>query len=216
MPQVRHCCDSVVPANAARLFRRHAEILDRPPVVKLLRRFAGSPILEIGAGCLRNALYLQAKGFRITVVEVEGIADRFRVQYRHFVAHGGELVRNLPGDSRYPLAVATFVFETICRPRQRLDLLRRVHECLTPGGILIASTRGPADLVTARASGKPCSDGFLTPNLTFARSFTRDQFRNFLRSGRFSRVDFLHKTSTKAPEYLHALAWKSSPDLETP
>jgi len=62
-------------------------------------------------------------------------------------------------------------------------------------------SRGPADLVTAGASGKPCSDGFFTPNRTFSRSFTRDEFHDLLRNGGFTRVDFLHKTSTSAPEY---------------
>lgn len=209
MPKPQHCCENVVPVNAARHFSRHAEILDRPAVVELLDRFAGRRVLEIGAGCLRNALFLQDKGYPVTVLEAKGISDRFPKQYERFLSSGGKLIYSLPSNLRFPIALATFVFETICRPEQRVALLNRVKHCLVTNGALLISIRGPADLITAQASGKPCSDGFLTPNRSFSRAFTRDQLARLLRSGGFYRIDFLHKAGTKAPEYLHAMAWKN-------
>jgi SAM-dependent methyltransferase len=205
----RRCCSTVIPINAARLFSHHAEILDRLPVSRLLENSAGSRLLEVGAGCLRNARYLQKLGFLVTVFEVEGIVTRFATQYQQFMASGGKVVYSLPVDSRYAIALATFVFETICRPTQRLALLKRIRQALTRDGVLIVSTRGPADIVTAQVSGVRCSDGFLTPNKTFSRAFTRAQLDRLLRSAGFSRIEFLHKPGTKAPEYLHAMAWRS-------
>lgn len=209
MPEPQHCCEQVVPVNAARHFPRHAEILNRHHVVNLLDRFVGRRILEIGAGCLRNALFLQDKGYSVTVLEAKGISDRFPDQYERFLSAGGTLIYSLPANLRFPIALATFVFETICKPEQRVALLSRVKHCLAVNGALVISIRGPADLITAQASGKPCSDGFLTPNRTFSRSFTRVQLTRLLNAGGFSRIEFLHKAGTKAPEYLHAIAWKN-------
>lgn len=214
MPKSQHCCETVVPVNAARSFSRHGEILDRRVVVELLERFKGRRVLEVGAGGLRNALYLQGKGYRVTVLEAKGISDRFPDKYERFLSAGGRLVYSLPANAKFPIALATFVFETICRPEQRIALVSRIKECLLTNGALLISIRGPADLVTAHASGKPCSDGFVTPNRSFSRSFTRDQLARLLQSGGFSRVEFLHKPDTKAPEYLHAIAWKDATSKE--
>ena len=76
------CCKKVKPENAARLFRNPASILLNGSVVEMLS--TERTILEIGAGCLRNALYLVGKGHRVTVVEVPGMQLRFPEQYRRF------------------------------------------------------------------------------------------------------------------------------------
>jgi len=76
------------------------------------------------------------------------------------------------------------------------------------GGFLNLSVRGPADLLTAKNRGRPCFDGYLTPNRTFARSYTRPQMERFLRACGFRRLQFLHKEETEAPKLLHVVAWK--------
>jgi hypothetical protein len=101
------------------------------------------------------------------------------------------------------------VIETICKPSERLDLLSRARHALRGGGFLIISTRGPADVVTARAEGLRCSDGYITPNKSFARSFTRDQLRGLLIAAGFVDIEFLHKQSSRTPELLHAVAYRS-------
>lgn len=186
---------------------RHAEVLDRARIKQILTEIEGGHILEVGAGCLRNALFLQLEGFRVTVVEMPGIEARFPVQYRKFRRAGGQVFFSFERAIPCDMALATFVFETVCRPAIRLELLRKISAGLRQGNALVTSTRGPADLVTATASGERCSDGFITPTRTFSRSFTRQQFFNFLRSGDFSTVEFLHGPKTRSPEYLHAVAW---------
>ncbi len=196
------------PINAARPFRRHAEVLDRARVREILKELRGGHVIEVGAGALRNALFLQRQGFRVTVVEVPGIEQRFPDQYQAFRRAGGRVWFTFDTQIVFDIAIATFVFETVCSPIERIALLHKIRAVLKKAAPLVTSTRGPADLVTATASGTPCSDGFLTPTRTFSRSFTRKQFSALLRLGGFPKVDFLHAATTKAPEYLHAIAWR--------
>jgi len=206
-----NCCSSVLPENAARPFTNPAPIILKKRVQELLTSCNRGYALEIGAGCLRNSIYLLSAGFRVTAVDVPAIEQRFPKQYGQFRSQGGRvLLTKLTERGRYHLAVCTFVIETICRPSERLDLLTRTRDALRGPGFLVISTRGPADVVTARADGVRCSDGYITPNKSFARSFTRDQLRSLLLAAGFVDVEFLHKQGSKAPELLHAVARRST------
>jgi hypothetical protein len=85
-------------------------------------------------------------------------------------------------------------------------LLRRVRSTLAPAGVLVLAARGVADVVTAHASGERCSDGYVTPQRTFIRAYTRDQLSQALRNAGFRSIVFLHADTTTAPEYLYAMA----------
>ena len=199
------CCKKVRPENAARMFRNPAPVLSIGAVRDLL---SGPPktILEVGAGCLRNALFLLRAGHRVSVLEVPRMAERFPEQYDEFARGGGRIVKNFAGSPRFEIVLITFVVETICEPKERVELLRSVCLQLRQGGTLILSARGPRDLLTAQNTGIPCRDGYLTPNLSFARSYTRAQMGRLLRAAGFSESKFLHKDSSKEPEYLHVIA----------
>jgi hypothetical protein len=71
------CCDRSRLENSARYFPNPAPILTKPRIRQLLAAYAGARVLELGAGCLRNALFLQRQGFRVSVVEVRGLEARF-------------------------------------------------------------------------------------------------------------------------------------------
>jgi hypothetical protein len=164
--------------------------------------------MEVGAGCLRNALYLVNKGHWVTVLEVPQMKERFPEQYEEFSEHGGAFVQRWSRRSKYDIVILTFVIETICNPTVRAALLQGVYEHLSSRGSLVLSARGPRDLLTAQNKGVRCGDGFRTPNLSFARSYTRVQMERLLKSVGFATLQFLHKESTKEPEYLHVLARK--------
>jgi len=199
----------VIPQNAARKFSNPAPILQKPRVRQLLEKHANAKGIEVGAGCLRNSSYLLSKGFKITAVDLPGIKDRFPEQYERFLRRGGTVVLGkLPRNRHFDFGVCTFAIETVCEPTARLRLLKSVAASLGKEGFLILSTRGPADVVTAHARGVRCSDGFLTPHRTFVRSFNALQLTRLLRSAGFARIEFLHKPGIKAPELLHAIAFK--------
>ena len=172
----------------------------------MLDRSDAGRVLEIGGGCLRNALYLQKLGFRVSVLEVTGMRERFPAEYDRFGRSGGALLHTLEHRQTFDLAVATFVIETICDPAMRRQIVSRVRHLLKPGGCLVLSVRGPSDLVTAHNKGVRCSDGYITPSFTFSRSYTRSQLRRFLGQCGFHHLVFLHKKTTREPELLHVLA----------
>jgi hypothetical protein len=208
-PPMIACCKQVIPQNAARMFANPAPVLNKPRVRELLADRVRRKGIEIGAGCLRNSLFLQSQGFTITAVDLPGIEARFPKQYHRFRQRGGTVsLGKLPQNGHFDFAVCTFVIETICEPNVRLRVLRHVVNKLASDGFLIFSTRGPADVVTAHASGTKCSDGFVTPQRTFVRPYTRPQLIRLLRSAGFGEIEFLHKPAIKAPELLHGIAFK--------
>lgn len=200
------CCKKVRPENAARMFRHPAPILSIRTVANLLAGPSPRVILEVGAGCLRNALFLLGAGHRVSVLEVPRMAERFPEQYNEFARAGGKTLKNFAGAPRFEIALLTFVVETICEPKERIELLHAVRSHLKPDGTLVLSARGPRDLLTAQNKGVRCRDGYLTPNFSFARSYTRAQMERLLRAAGFSELQFLHKDSSKEPEYLHVIA----------
>jgi SAM-dependent methyltransferase len=163
-------------------------------------------ILEIGAGCLRNSIFLRAAGHPVTVLEIKGVEDRFADQYVAFRRAGGRVIEMLPRNQPFDVVLATFVIETICDPGLRRRLIKGARRCLRPEGHLIMSVRGPSDLHTADNSGVRCSDGYITPNLTFSRAFPRRQLQNFLKTCGFNGCQFLHRSASNAPELLHVVA----------
>lgn len=202
------CCQDLRPENAARRFSSPAPLLRKAAVKQILSDHAGAKILEVGGGCLRNARYLLRLGFEVSVLELPRIETRFPAEYARFRRAGGDVLFSFPTSTKFDLVVATFVIETICDRRKRSDLVRQIFENLTDGGCFLGSYRGPDDIVTAHARGVPCGDGFVTPQRTFVRSYSRPQLRSFLTRSGFQRLDFLHAGSTDAPELLHAIAWK--------
>ncbi len=191
------------------MFFNPAPILQKRSVQDLLQSRKNGSVLEIGAGCLRNSLFLLNEGFRTTAVDLPGMENRFPKQYQRFRQRGGTvLFDKLPLRGDFDFGICTFVIETICDPVKRIRLVRNLVRKLAPHGILILSTRGPVDVVTAHAKGVKCSDGFLTPQRTFVRSYDRVQLARLLRSAGFARIEFLHKPGIKAPELLHVIAYK--------
>jgi SAM-dependent methyltransferase len=172
-----------------------------------LHEYAGSKVLDFGAGSLRNSIHLLDLGFKVTAFDLKTIEDRFGKEYQDFRRRGGNVTFTIPSRKRFKIVVITFALETICCRGQRLDALRAVFHMMKPDGVLIISIRGPADLVTANGSGRRCSDGFFTPNLTFSRSYSAKQLENLVRAAGFRRIEFLHAEGTKNPELLHALAF---------
>lgn len=202
------CCDQCRPLNSARMFRNPAPIFRKRLVQALFKKKAGCEVIEIGAGCLRNALFLLRAGFRVTILEVPGMEARFPKNFAKFRDSGGTIAKDLKRKRPFELAVATFVFETICDRKVRSKILRDVSKSLARSGCLVLSVRGPSDLVTAQRSGKRCSDGYLTPGFTFARSYTRKQLIRQLTRNGFGKINFLHRRNIKSPELLHALCWR--------
>jgi hypothetical protein len=202
----KHSCSDVVAINSARHFSKPAPIL-RIPRVRSLFADKNIRVLELGGGCLRNALYLQSLNIGVHVVELPGMDSRFPHLYRRFREAGGRVTSTVPR-LRFDVVLATFVIETICNPLVREQLVCQVYRSLKKNGHLVLSARGPRDHITSYASGRPLSDGFITPGRSFSRSYTPRQLACFLTPCGFAKIEFLHKKTTVQPEYVHLIAHK--------
>lgn len=203
---VKPSCNEVVTINSARHFFHPAPILRSARVKRLLAN-PKVRVLELGGGCLRNALHLQSLAIGVHVVELPGMDARFPDSYRSFLEAGGMVTSTVPR-IRFDIILATFVFETICSPLLRLQLLRKASLALKKNGHLVLSARGPRDHITSYASGRRLSDGYITPGKSFSRSYTPRQLSHFLASCGFTNIEFLHKSATVQPEYVHLIANK--------
>ena len=174
-------------------------------------------IVEFGAGGLRNAAFLLDRGHDVTVVELPATGNRFSELYADFIARGGKLSlweevvkRPKRRHGAFDLAIITFVIETICQSRMRLRMLRECLHRLKVGGSLLISVRGISDVEPGLSKGLPCSDGYLTPLHTFARSYTCDQLRTLLSDSGFTAIEMLHKSYAPAPELINAIAKRAA------
>lgn len=207
----------VKPINAARRFENPSPIFKKCRVSSILEGYSGADIIEVGAGCLRNSFYLAKLGFSVTVLEVEGIQERFPDSYNRFRDIGGKVYFAKYGENgtftypcfkneRYGIAIATFVIGTIVLPQERINLLKMVAKILEESGVLILSIRGHDDVLTASAKGIPCSDGYLTPNNTFIRPYDRNDVQILLEESGFENIEFLHLKETISPELVYVTA----------
>lgn len=209
MAKGTRCCHDAVSANAARFWDEPAGILRKPSVERLLENSHNARILEIGAGCLRNALFLLDYDLEVHVLDPPVVAnERFSKQYRKFRRLGGLIAKAIARRPLYDIVLTTYVIETICSVRTRCALVRSIASCLKAKGYWLLSVRGPRNIVLGRGKYAKCSDGYLTSQRTFVRSYTVSQLRSFLRRNGFRTVNSLHKPWNKAPELLDVVARK--------
>jgi len=200
------CCEEVVASNSARSWSRPAEILRKSKVTALLDGIGRTRVLELGAGCLRNSLFLLKQGMKVDVFDPFATAVHFAQQYRSFLRQGGSVLTRRPARSAYHAVVSTYVLETICSPDDRSEFVELVRESLHPHGSWLLSVRGLANIVLGRQGTRRCSDGYITSQRTFVRPFSRAQLTALLTEHGFRSLTFLHKAWSTKPELLHVIA----------
>lgn len=204
------CCRDVVESNSARSWSRPSEILVNSGVIALLDSLQGGRALEVGAGGLRNALFLLKRRLKVDILDPFSTSEQFAKRYRQFLRLGGSVLTRTPARAAYDVVVATYVLETICCPSERANLVAVIAKSLKVGGCWLLSVRGPRNIVLAGRGTSRCSDGYVTSQRTFVRSFTPAELRSLLRPRGFRSLTFLHKASTAEPELLHVIARRAT------
>ena len=201
------CCSKVVPENGTRTFGRPAGIVIKAWKDGFIRR--GACVFEAGSGCLRNSNYLIDRGCLVTVKELEAVVSKYRSRYERFVQKGGKLVYQWPSPASSDVVVCTFVIESLCRKNERLQFLEKLAQTLKDEGRLVLSVRGIKDVKTVRAKGRKCSDGYITPNMTFIKPFTVREV-TFLLKGEGLRIARTYSGSkSNTPYIIEVIANKS-------
>jgi len=203
----KHCCSEVIPENSARSFSGPAALVKKALRDKLIPR--GSSVLEVGAGCLRNSNFLQRKGYRVSVIELEAVARRYRREYSRFLEIGGKLLSSWPPPQSFDVVVSTFTLETICMKGERNEHLNRLVQSVRTGGHILIGVRGPKDVKTSVGKGRKCGDGYITPLKTFIKPFTVGEISNQLEI-RGTRITKLYGGARQnAPKIIEIVAKKT-------
>lgn len=176
-------------------------LADRQGVLK-----EGLTFLEVGAGNLRNARYIQrsVNASKVTVVENPNVVQRFGDNYKVFESAGGITATEFPA-RKFDVVVLTYVLETICPPNQRLKLIRDISCCLKPSSSLILSVRGYGGVRGRQYRRCRFSDGYVGARGAFVRAYSLGELQAFLNGCGLS-FQTLQQYRSERPENIHGIA----------
>ena len=116
----------------------------------------GAEVIAVGAGEGRNAVWLAARGYRVTALDLSGVG---LAKTRKLAEAQGVAVETLHADVRtwhpnrtWDAAICTFLH---LGPTKRPALYRALREALRPGGLLIAEWYRPEQRLLGYTSGGP-------------------------------------------------------------
>lgn len=205
------CCCLLRSTNSARRFER--PVLGVKLAIEQGWLETGQAILELGAGCLRNARFLQSVlRTPVHACDTAATVARFAEDYRRFEESGGIVIHEPPA-RQFERVIVSFVLETLCPCADlRREVLGTVYRCLKPGGALILSVRGRSDVIDNLnpAVTRYCSrsGGFVTNLHTFVRPYSQDEIRHLLEGAGFTEVKSLQAYRLASPRKLHIVARK--------
>jgi SAM-dependent methyltransferase len=197
------CRNTLKPENSATNFQKPA--LSVTFAINTGKICSGQKLLEMGAGNLRNALYVMRNINNIDyyVLEMREVVDRFTNNYTKFRRLGGHLFYSVPSKESFDIIICTFVFETICPSSKRLDILQSIVTILKSDGILVASFRGYPGVKGTKYELCPAREGLITPLRTFIKPFSLSELREFFGIVGLTNFEALQKYRTESPQNIH-------------
>lgn len=147
-------------AGKARLFT------DQPDetLVELATDLPPGRALDVGAGEGRNSLWLARRGWRVTAIDISGVAlERLAAQARE---HGLSITTELADSNAFLARGGRFDLVVIANmhpePAERTEMLARASEALAPGGHLFLVGHHVSSLGKA---GPPQADRLYTEEM---------------------------------------------------
>jgi hypothetical protein len=137
--------------------------------------------LEVGAGNLRNTIFVQREFApkKVVVIERQSVVERFSAAYRVFERNGGRLVHSLP-KGQFDVIVMTYVLETICPAVERQRLLGEIADRMHLKSTLIISARGYGGVRGRLYTRCALSDGWKSPRGAFVRAYSIPELEEML------------------------------------
>lgn len=142
----------------------------------------GAPVLDFGAGSLRETFDLAERGFRVTSVDmaVEDVAS-YRCDYDWSrVAHQPDFRADLPDEGQFEAIIAFDVVEHLAQPEA---LMARFHRLLSPEGMIFLSV--PNRLTLKEYLTEKRGPEGLRPGAAHLQFKSPNEWRQF-----FERCDF--------------------------
>jgi len=200
------CRTKIRPANSATNFRSPAPSVKLVVDRGLIRK--GQLILEIGGGNLRNCLYV-LKSVPGTVpfsYDLQHCINRFASNYKKYYALGGRILPPDYSKIKFDIIICTYVLETICPSRARIQILKAINDALKKEGFLVASFRGHSGVFGTKYKKYPLGEGLISPLNTFVKPFSLSDCVELLRASKFKHIIFLENYRVEKPQNIHILA----------
>lgn len=200
------CASQLVPTNGAVNFSNPALSVVLAVKQKIAR--PRQSILEFGSGNLRNAIYLQGSlpTARVYAYDLQPAVDRFPRQYKEFQSIGGIVIPRISHVQKYDIVICTFVVETICPARARINALITIRALLHSDGLLVASIRGHGGVRGSTYHICQSGDGLVSSHRTFIKPHSISEAKTLLRSAGYNQVGFLQEYRVDTPENIHLTA----------
>lgn len=151
-----------------------------------------SPVLDYGAGKLRNAKYLAKMGFEVSVLDTTLQVNKWSNEDKSLFKE--VFTDKLPETNTYNTIFVTFVLNVVPDIEVRKSILHTVHNALTEEGTVIVEVRRNRGIMQSKTL-TPYNDGFLLGGSkvkTFQKPFTEEEARNLVEE--FFEVVELWKT----------------------
>lgn len=125
-------------------------------------------IIDVGAGKLRNSLYLGDIGFEITAQDLKEALDGQQVKINKAIEQNRikGCTDSLICDTKYDAALCNYVVNVIPEKEERENLIYRINDLLKDGGLLVFDARADRYYVER---GRKYKDGYL---MKWGKAFT--------------------------------------------
>lgn len=138
-----------------------------------------SPVLDYGAGKLRNSKFLVEKGFSVSVLDIpEQVAKWSDEDKQLFEAVYSEK----PNDILFQTIFNTFVLNVVPEETIRKDILANIHSLLHPNGTVIIEVRRDKGILNSKHISE-FNDGYVVGNgsiRTFQKPFTSEYIKELV------------------------------------
>jgi len=197
------CQNSLLPWNTATNFPNPVLSVVRSIDRQIIRN--GQKILEIGAGNLRNALYIcrNLKHVDYCVVEMPQVIARYSNKYDEFTQLGGKILSELDYSCTFDTVICTYVLETICPLTKRLSAVNSIVSAISQTGTLIASFRGYPGVKGTKYVLCQAGEGYLTPLHTFIKPHTLSEVKSLLNEAGLNNLLILEQYKADQPQNIH-------------
>lgn len=147
----------------------------------------GIPLLDYGAGKLRNAYFLLKEGYQVSILETPLQLQRLQHYSYDLSSFRSVYSTNDEIKETYPAVLCSFVLNVIPHPEIRSDILFHIHSLLYPQGLLFVEVRKIKGIYSTKYR-IPYRDGFAIGKgevKTFQKPFEKEEFRQFLQKHGF-------------------------------
>lgn len=131
------------------------------------------PVLDYGAGKLRNAKYLVEQGFNVSVLDIPEQVIKWSEEDKSIFTN---IYTERPTNTQFRTIFNTFVLNVVPNEDMRKEILSNIHSLLAPNGKVVIEVRRDKGIMSSKHI-EEYNDGYLLGSgtvRTFQKPFTKE------------------------------------------